>query len=484
MLRAATTMPFLNPHTELDWLGQGWSSGRAELRILYGRRRVGKSALLDEFARGKRHIVYQAVEGTTTDQLRDLTDAILACQDDPVLRAAPLPNWDAALAYLARLARLAAEQPLLVLFDEYQYLAEADPTLASRLQRWWSRQASQVPIYLILCGSYIRFFVKNVLTGPAYGRTTGALQLKPLGYRDAALFFPDWSYEDRVRAYAILGGVPHYLLQFDASQSIPWNIQQRILQRGAALYQDAELLVREELREPRVYFSILRAIAGGSTRLSQIADQVQGTGSTTNLSSYVATLQELGLTEYRRPVVGERMRRGIWTIADPYLRFWFRFVLPNQAQLEHGGSVERVYQTNVAPALNHFVSKPAFEDICRVWVLDQANHGVWPTIDRVGAWWGPIPDPRPGQPRRQAEGEIDVVAAAGSRVILAGEAKWTAEQVGFTVLNHLREIVQHLPGADASTELVLFGRAFDPRLVEAAERERVRLVSPTDLYTG
>jgi AAA+ ATPase superfamily predicted ATPase len=373
---------------------------------------------------------------------------------------------------------------LLVVFDEYQYLAESDPTLASRLQRWWSRHAVQLPIYLVLCGSYVRFFVNTVLTGPAYGRNTGALQLKPLGYRDAALFFPGWSHEDQVRAYAVVGGVPHYLLQFDPGRPLAWNVQQNVLRRGAVLYQDAELLVREELREPRVYFSILRAISGGATRLSRITNEVQGGAGGSDLSSYVATLQELGLAEYRRPVVGESVRRGIWTVADPYLRFWFRFVLPNQAQLEHGGSVERVYETAVAPALDHVVSKPTFEDICRAWVLDQVNQGEWPGVERVGAWWGPIPDPRPGQPRRQAEGELEVVAAAGQRVVLAGEAKWTSEPVGFGVLNRLRQVVQHVPGADDQTELILFGRTFEPRLVEAAEREWVRLVSVDDLYTG
>src|SRR5262249_16213650 len=158
--------------------------------------------------------------------LRDLTDAILACQDDPVLRAAPLPNWEAALAYLAQLA---TSGPFLVIFDEYQYVAEADPTLASRLQRWWSRQATRLPMHLILCGSSTRFFVKNVLTGPAYGRNTGALQLQPLGYRDAAPFFPGWSPEDRLRAYGVLGGVPHYLLQVEPSHPLAWNIQHRVL---------------------------------------------------------------------------------------------------------------------------------------------------------------------------------------------------------------------------------------------------------------
>ena len=472
-------MPFQNRSEELRWLEDGWTSGRAELRILYGRRRIGKSALLDEFAGGKRHIIFQAVEGTVADQLRDLTEAILAFQDDPVLRAAPLPNWDAALAYLARLA---AAGPLLVIFDEYQYVAEAEPTLASRLQRWWSRHAMQLPIYLVLCGSYVRFFVQNVLTGPAYGRNTGALQLRPLDYRDAAFFFPDWSREDQIRAYAVVGGIPHYLLQLDSDRPLAWNVQQNVLRRGAVLYQDAELLVREELREPRVYFSILRAIGGGATRLKRIADQVQGGANGSNLSSYLATLQELGLAEYRRPVTGDGARRGIWTVADPYLRFWFRFVLPNQAQLEHGASVERIYRTAVSPALDHFVSKPTFEDACRAWVLDRVNHGEWRDVDRVGAWWGPIPDPRPGQPRRQTEGEIAIVALAGSRVALAGEAKWTTEPVGFSVLEHLRRVVPHLPGADAGTELVLFSRTFDPRLVAAAESERVRLVSVDDLY--
>jgi AAA+ ATPase superfamily predicted ATPase len=475
-------MVFLDRVDALAWLNDGWASGRAELRILYGRRRVGKSALLDEFARAKRHIVYQAVEGSVADQLRDLTAAILDCQDDPVLRAAPLQNWDAALAYLAQLA---ASERLLVIFDEYQYLAEADPTLASRLQRWWSRQAARLPIYLVLCGSYVRFFVKSVLTGPAYGRNTGALQLKPLGYRDAALFFPDWSPEDRIRAYAVVGGVPHYLLQFDPGRPLSWNVRQQVLRRGAVLYQDAELLVREELREPRLYYSILRAISGGATRLSQITQRVRGAegGNGSDLSSYVATLQDLGLTEYRRPVVGESVRRGIWSVADPYLRFWFRFVLPNQSQLEHGGSLERVYDTAVAPAFDHFVSKPTFEEICLAWVLDRVNAGDWPGVDKVGAWWGPIPDPLPGQSRRQTEGEIEVVGVAGKRVVLAGEAKWTSAPVDFGVLNHLRRVVAHVPGADQDTELILFGRSFEPRLIEAAARERVRLVTPDELYT-
>src|SRR5262249_10952944 len=205
------------------------------------------------------------------DQLRDLTAAVLACDDDPVLRAAPFANWGQALATFQRLAQ---RGPLLIILDEYQYAAQADPTLASQLQRWWSREVGTLPIYLVVCGSYIRFFEQHVLTGPAYGRNTGSLQLRPLGYRQAAAFFPHWSHEDHVRAFALSGGIPYYLLQFDPAKSLEWNIVHRLLQRGAVLYQEAELLMREELKEPRLYFSILRAIADGCTRVSEIAARV------------------------------------------------------------------------------------------------------------------------------------------------------------------------------------------------------------------
>jgi len=470
---------FVNREAELAWLEEGWESQRAQLRILYGRRRVGKSALLDTFAQDRRHITYQAVEGSTADQLRDLTAAILAVEDDAVLRAAPLANWEAALA---QIAKLASDRPLLLIFDEYQYAAEADSTLASHLQRWWSREASRLPLYVVLCGSYVRFFVNNVLTGPAYGRNTGVLQLRPLGYRQAAAFFPRWSPEDALRAYAVIGGVPHYLEQFDPARSLAWNIQHRILQRGAVLYQEAELLVREELREPRLYYSILRAISEGRTQVSQIASRVLPQGTKTDLTSYLKTLEDLGLAEYHQPVVGRRARRGIWTVADPYLRFWFRFVLPYKTRLDHGVNVGDFYHATVEPALDQFVSKPGFEDVCRSWVLDQANAQVLPGFERIGAWWGPVPQPTPDNPRRQVEGEIEVVAAQGSRVVLAGEAKWTRQPVGFATLNHVREVLRAVPGVDAETRLVLFGRRFDPRLTNAAHAEGVTLVGPPDLY--
>lgn len=391
------------------------------------------------------------------------------------MRAAPLANWGQALATFQRLAQ---SGPLLVILDEYQYMAEADSSLASQLQRWWSRDVGALPLYLILCGSYIRFFVQNVLAGPAYGRTTGSLQLRPLGYRQAAAFFPNWSHEDHVRAYALTGGMPYYILQFDPAQSLEWNILHRILTRGAVLYQEAEVVVREELKEPRLYFSILRAIADGCTRVSDIVARI---GTRSDITSYLKNLESLDFVSYTEPLQGKR-RRGIWTIADPYLRFWFRFVLPHQGQIEYGASAERIYRELIASHFDQFVSKPTFEEICRAWVVFAGDAGVLPRIGNVGAWWGPVPKPLPANPRNQGEGEIEVIATHGNQLVLAGEAKWRRDAVGFGVLNHLRETVAHVPGADADTQLVLFGRAFDPHLQTAASAEGVKLITVDDLY--
>jgi uncharacterized protein len=473
-------VPFFNRAHELAWLERDWAAALPQLRILHGRRRVGKSALLDQFARGKRHVLYQAVEGTVSDQLADLTAAILATEPDAGLRAAPLANWDAAFAHLARLAF--TRGPLLVILDEYQFAAEADPTLTGRLERWWSHEAVNLPIYVVLCGSFIRFFVRHVLADPAYERNTGSMQLQPFTYREAALFFPDWSPADRIRAFAVVGGVSHYSLQFDSNRSLAWNIANKVVERDSVLYQEAELLVREELREPRVYYSILRALSDGLTRISDILERVHGAGVGSDLTPYLKNLQELGLVAYRQPVVGGSVRRGSWTVEDPYVRFWFRFVLPFRSLLEHGARVDEFFDGAVEPALDHFVSRPTFEEICRAWVLDQVKAGAWPGVDAVGAWWGPVPSPTTDQPRRRAEAELQVIGAAGKRVIVAGASNWTREYVGFDALNHLRDVVRSVPGADDKTELILFGRDFDHRLKRRADEEHVHLVTAAALY--
>jgi hypothetical protein len=164
------------------------------------------------------------------------------------------------------------------------------------------------------------------------------------------------------------------------------------------------------------------------------------------------------------------------------LRFWFRFVLPFRSRLEHGADVDAFYEAAVEPALDQFVARPTFEELCRAWMLDRVEAGAWPRVDAVGAWWGPVPSPTTDQPRRRAEAELHVIGAAGTRVIVAGAANWTHEYVGFDALSHLRDVIRYVPGADDKTELVLFGRDFDYRLKRRADEEHVMLVTAEALY--
>src|SRR5581483_9565685 len=339
MRRRAVPPRFVNRSDELAWLVEGWD-GSPQFRILYGRRRVGKSTLLDEFARSRRAVVYQAVEGTVQDHLRDVTAVLAEFTDDPVLRAGPLPNWQAVLSYAARLA---AAEPFLFVLDEYQYAAEADDALASVVQRWWSREVENkgLPLYFVICGSYVRFFEKKVLNGPMYGRNTGIWKLAPLRCADVALMFPNWDAEDQVRVYAVLGGVPYYLRQFNPARDLAWNIAHHILRKGAALFAEAELVMREELRDPGVYFSILRAIEDGCTQHGEIVNRVRPPDDRQPLTSYLGTLEGLGFAEPTKTVVGSS--RQVWRIADPYLRFWFKYVLPNKRRLERARDPMRAY---------------------------------------------------------------------------------------------------------------------------------------------
>jgi AAA+ ATPase superfamily predicted ATPase len=476
---------FIDRQHELRALDDRWGMKR-QVAFLWGRRRVGKTRLLDEFADGKPAITFQADEGTSTEQLARLTDRILAYQDDAGLRAQPLANWDAAIAAILRLAREAKRDghPLLVVFDEFPRLVVSHPRLPSALQDALEDvRREDLPLFLVLAGSQIGLFEEHVLHGPIYGRRTWGEQLPPLGYRDAGEFFPEWSAADRLRAWALLGGIPYYLEQFDGSRSLAANIRERLLSKGAVLFDEAELVMKEELgRDAATYLSIIAAIASGATRQAEIANRAGIVA--TSAPGYLRQLERLHMVAHLAPAgAAANARRGVWVVADHYLRAWFEFVRANRTDLE-ARRVDDVWTRRVAPALDQFVSRPAFEDAVR----DHARASIgsdseFPAQGAVGAWWGPVPDPASG-PRRTREGEVELVAYDGRRLVLAGEAKWTSGPADAAALAQLRGTVVHVPGYDpAVTRLALYSREpFDARTRQAADGDGVILRTIEDMY--
>ncbi|HEY3997813.1 MAG TPA: ATP-binding protein, partial [Candidatus Xenobia bacterium] len=267
-------------------------------------------------------------------------------------------------------------------------------------------------------------------------------RLRPMDFWSAREFFPRYPAVRQVEAYACLGGMPAYLRQFNDERSIPENIREAILEATAYLHEEPRLLLQQELREPRNYFSILRSVAEGNTRLNDI---VLDTGlERGTVGRYLDTLGGLDLVEREVPVTEadpSRSRRGQYRLVDPFMRFWFRYVHRYRTEIESGTQDELLARV-VLPDLGHLVA-PIFEELCRAWLLRRSVHGDLPIrLKKVGRWWN-------------AASEIDVVGLSDEGVVL-GECKWSEHPVGPKVLADLQ--ARPFP-TDMPRHYVLFSRA-------------------------
>jgi AAA+ ATPase superfamily predicted ATPase len=411
---------FINRQKELQLLEERYASEQAELFVLYGRRRVGKTELLTQFCRDKRHIFFVADLDAEPVSRAALSAAANAELLGPETASAVYPSWQDIFLLLARHAR--AER-LVVVLDEFTYLVGAHPPLASMLQRVWDSDLAHTRLMLILCGSYVGMMEEAVLgyRAPLYGRRTAQYLLDPLGFYDARDFFPAYDLADQVRAFAIFGGIPAYLRIVSTSQPLLANVGQQVLSRGTFLYDEAHFLLQQELREPRNYFAVLEAIASGRTRLNEIK---QATG-LDGVSAYLKTLQGLRLVERVVPATEDKphkSRRGLYRLRDQFFRFWFRFVHPNRTLLERGGS-QAALDELVAPQLDSFVA-PVFEEICHQFFWRLGLAGELPFLPRrIGGWW-------------RANEEVDVVIVGQDHALLV-ECKWTKRPIGVDILRNL-----------------------------------------------
>jgi len=436
---------FLNRQAELRLLEERYASDQAELFVLYGRRRVGKTELLTEFIKDKRAIFFVADLDVEPVLRASFSAAVNAQLFGPEAASAVYSSWEDIFMLLARQA---GKERLVVVLDEFTYLVNAHPPLASTLQRLWDTHLRHTRLMLVLCGSYIGMMEEAVLgyNAPLYGRRTAQYLLDPLPFHDARLFFPDYNLADQVRAYAIFGGTPAYLGALSASNSLLGSVQEKALTRGAFLYDEPRFLLQQELREPRNYFAILEAIAAGRTRLNGIK---QATG-LEGLSAYLKTLQDLRLVERVVPVTENKphkSRRGIYRLRDNFFRFWFRFVHPNRTLLEQGGS-QVVLDRLIAPHLDAFTGL-AFEEVCRQFLWKAGLAGRLPFIPlRIGNWL-------------RANEEIDLIAIGGdgekqSNQMLFVECKWSSRPMGSDILRNL-ERKATLVRASKKVERKFFG---------------------------
>lgn len=447
--------------SETAWLTERLTSGDREMVIVYGRRRVGKTTLVTQVLEDLPvpSIYYLCDQrGVRHNAKRFATESAGILEDIPP----DIDGFAGAFEYIAS----RVDGPVVVALDEFSYLVEADDTIPSVFQRIVDDILAETEVSLVLLGSSISMMEEGVLSyeSPLYGRRTGQWRLQPLSIGEAAGFFPGYHPEEMIETYSAVGGIPSYLEQFDTDRSLATNIEEAILSKGSFLYEEPEFLLRQELREPGTYMSILEAIAHGATRVSEIAGEINRDAST--LSRYLRNLTQLGLVERETPVT-DKDARGVYQIVDHFLRFWFRFVLPNRGTLERGHT--NSVRTSIMESLPMHTSW-TFEAICR----DAVRKGGVPVAcNSVGRWW-------------YKTEEIDVVGLdEESDTLLLGECKWSSNLVDVGLLASLEDLVPEVRwrGQDRTVKYALFSRqGFTDELMALCEaRDDVFLFDASDV---
>ncbi|OQO92976.1 ATPase [Saccharomonospora piscinae] len=466
-------MVFLNRVDELAYLRRRVAGDSAELLVVYGRRRVGKTELLTHLAAETRSLVFEATETVNHEQLLDFTTELARVSDDPLLAAQPLTSWDAALAAVARFV---GDQRTVVVLDEFQLLAQQAPELESVLSRWWRTTGRTLPLVLVLAGSEVSFFEDDVLAGRLYGRRTGQLRVEPFLARDTGLFHPGYSAEDAIRTYSVCGGVPYYLERFTDDRPLAAHLLDEVFDRGGLLHDEAELLLRQSIRDPAGHVAVLRAIAHGHNRNSTIAAR---TGlEPAQVTKVLRVLERLGLVQQERPVTtSQRAKKTSYRIADQFLRFHYRFVEPARSQLRTRALAEAYLEQTVLPRFDEHTSL-AWEDVCREHVLLS-----FPDVARIGRWWGPVPT---GQDRRTEERELDIVGLDPQhQVSVVGMCKWTRSAVDFDELNLLDRLTPYAAKTARPHRVLCSRSGFTERLRSAAAADdTLTLLTPEDVLSS
>ena len=415
---------FIGRDRELRSLEQLYVSNKFEFVVLYGRRRVGKTSLLTQFIESKKAIYFMGVESNAKQNLENLSKSILEYASGIAADTSFL-SFQAALETVFKLAET---ERIILVIDEYPYVARSSKSLASTLQLLIDRNKDTSKLMLILCGSSMSYMEDQVLAykAPLYGRRTAQIKLLPFDFEETCRYFKNFQGEDKALAYGIVGGTPQYLLQLNDELSLEENIKNTFLNPISFLYEEPVNLLKQEVREPAIYTAIITAIAAGASRMSEISGKV---GEDTNVcAGYIKNLISLGIVQKETPYGEKSSRKSLYTIEDNMFRFWYRFVLQNNSLIARGAA-DLVCQ-RIIPQLSDYMGK-VFEEISKqyLWMLLLAGKSPVEFIS-LGRWWG-------NDPIEKSQAEIEIMGEQDKTTALFGECKWTNERVDLGVLETL-----------------------------------------------
>ncbi|MDE7331050.1 MAG: AAA family ATPase [Lachnospiraceae bacterium] len=418
--------PFVDRNEELQFLEKEYKRPGASLVILYGRRRVGKTALINEFIKGRHAVYFLATEENELQNRLAFKNIVAEQTGNELLLNVNVDSWD--IIFKVWVNAVSAEKKLLVI-DEFQYLGNANKAFPSVFQRIWDGMLKDENAMVILCGSLISMMESQTLaySSPLYGRRSGQIKLKQIPFRHYHEFFPGKTEKELIEYYAVTGGVPKYIELFYDCEDVYTAIENNVVSKSSFLYDEPNFLLQREVSEIGSYFSLIKTIASGNQKLSKISVSLEI--KQTGLTKYLKTLISLDILEREVPVTEdnpEKSKKGLYKIKDNFMIFWFKFIFPNQNYIEsgHGEMAMKKIRANFLD--NH--AAYVYEDICieKMWELNAAD--TWDFhFDKAGRWWN-------------SNTEIDIVAvdSDGGNIIF-GECKYWKNRVGIDVLKELEQ---------------------------------------------
>jgi len=463
-------MLFIGRRKELQKFETCYNSTRAELIILYGRRRIGKTAFLRKFMEGKEAFYFNARESEDNEQREKFKQKMLSFGFDN--EPSSLDDWKGIFQNLIGL-KLAGRK--LIIIDGSQTLFKGNREFPSIVQKAWGNLLSKENIMIVFCVSTMDNINASNLTekNPLYGYATLTLKMNELPFDDVMKFFPDYTLDEKIVAYSILGGVPLYLRQFSSSLSLEENIERNILSNEALLYNETEFILKQELRETATYNTLLSAIAHGNTRLSDISQKTNINPTKANV--YLKNLIELSIVvkEYSILEPAEsttNIHNGRYRITDNFFHFWYRFVYPNTDIIEMGNTGHLANQ--ISECMEEGYTLTCFKELCIMYIRERNSMNDLPFMaDRIGKIWGKT-------------FEIDVGAING-KALLIGECLWSDSPAGIEIANNMKEKIMNnkqLSDREDYILCVFSNSGFTPTLIEESNRSGINLCDTESMF--
>ena len=455
---------------ELRTMNNRYKKGHFECVVIYGRRRVGKTALINEFCKGKPTVYFSALNASSQENLEALSKAIYTCQNSDSTSAPTYRSYENALEAITGMAM---EKRLVFVIDEYPYLAKAEKSISSRLQHIIDHSWQDSRIYLILCGSSMSFMEYQVLgyESPLYGRRTAQFKIQALTYREITEFHPELKAADQALLYGVTGGIPHYINKLDVESNLDEALLDNLFSTSSYLFEEPENLLKQELREPAIYNSVISAIAAGASHSNEISTKV---GLESGVcAKYLKVLLDLGILKKETPITEKPGKKTIYAIDDNFFRFWYRFV-PRNMSVISVGRMRAVYEQAVKRFYPDYMGL-VFEKMCQEYLLRYAKD-LPILLSNVGQWWGT-------DSKTRREVQIDIVGApVDGNEYLIGSCKYRNEKIGIEELELLRRYAAVFRQNVIFHYFIFSKGGFTQALLEAEMQGEVTLLTLEDLY--